>query len=56
VKKREYIVCGFVCDEAAGLPNEAVAPGTRWNDIRDGLECPECDVAKVDFEIVERRA
>ena len=47
------IVCGFVYDEAAGLPTEGIAPGTRWADVPEDWSCPECGVAKSDFEMVE---
>lgn len=49
----ECIVCGFVYDEAAGLPDEGIRPGTRWEDVPDDWECPECGVSKADFEMVE---
>jgi len=47
------IVCGFLYDEAQGLPAEDIAPGTRWEDIPDDWACPDCGVGKVDFEMVE---
>ena len=47
------IVCGFVYDEAIGLPEEGIVAGTRWTDIPDGWMCPDCGVAKSDFEMVE---
>ncbi|MFN7211591.1 MAG: rubredoxin [Lysobacteraceae bacterium] len=47
------IVCGFLYDEARGLPAEDIAPGTRWEDIPDDWACPDCGVGKVDFEMVE---
>ena len=52
---REYVcvVCGFVYDEAEGLPEEGFMPGTRWEDIPDSWVCPECGAAKADFEMVE---
>ena len=52
---KEYmcVVCGFVYNEAAGLPEEGFAPGTRWADIPDSWVCPECGAAKDDFEMVE---
>jgi rubredoxin len=52
---KEYlcVVCGFVYREAAGLPEEGFAPGTRWADIPDNWVCPECGAAKEDFEMVE---
>lgn len=47
------IVCGFVYDEAAGRPEDGIAPGTRWADVPEDWACPDCGVAKADFEIVE---
>ena len=29
------VVCGFIYDEAEGLPEEGIAPGTRWEDVPD---------------------
>lgn len=46
------IICGWVYDEAAGLPEEGIAPGTRWEDIPDDWRCPLCDVGKEDFAMV----
>lgn len=53
MKKWQCIVCGFVYDEAAGLPGEGIAAGTRWADITEDWACPDCGVAKADFEMVE---
>jgi rubredoxin len=47
------IVCGFVDDEAAGRPEDGLSAGTRWADVPDGWACPDCGVAKADFEVVE---
>lgn len=49
----QCIVCGFIYDEAAGMPEDGIAPGTRWNDIPANWECPDCGVAKADFEMVQ---
>jgi rubredoxin len=45
------VVCGFIYDEAKGLPEEGIAPGTRWEDIPDTWTCPDCGVTKSDFEM-----
>ncbi|MCO7397259.1 rubredoxin [Stenotrophomonas maltophilia] len=47
------VVCGFLYHEADGLPEEGIAPGTRWEDIPDTWTCPDCGVTKADFEMVE---
>jgi rubredoxin len=46
------VVCGFIYNEAEGLPEEGIAPGTRWEDIPDTWTCPDCGVTKDDFEMV----
>ena len=53
MKKYVCIVCGFIYDEAQGLPDEGIAPGTRWNDIPEDWCCPDCGVSKSDFEMEE---
>jgi rubredoxin len=47
------VVCGFIYHEVDGLPEEGIAPGTRWNDIPEDWVCPDCGVTKMDFEMVE---
>lgn len=53
MKKYQCILCSFIYNEAAGLPQEGIAAGTRWEDVPDDWECPECGVKKADFEMVE---
>jgi rubredoxin len=53
MKVWQCVVCGFVYDEAAGLPAEGIKPGTAWTDIPGNWACPDCGVAKADFEMVE---
>ena len=53
MKVWQCIVCGYVYDEAQGDPAHGIAPGTRWEDVPDGWECPDCGVAKADFDMVE---
>lgn len=47
------LICGFIYDEAAGLPDEGIAPGTRWEDVPPNWTCPECEARKEDFELIE---
>ena len=47
------VVCGWIYDEAAGLPDEGIAPGTLWADVTDDWRCPECNVGKADFVLCE---
>jgi len=44
-------VCGFEYDEAAGLPDSGISPGTKWEDLPDGWECPLCGAPKGAFEV-----
>lgn len=53
VRKWECIVCGFVYDEAEGIPEEDIEPGTKWEDIPDDFMCPDCGAPKEDFEMME---
>lgn len=52
-RKFMCVVCGFIYDEEAGLPEEGIEPGTRWEDIPDTWTCPDCGVTKDDFEMIE---
>jgi rubredoxin len=47
------VICGWIYDEAAGSPEEGIAPGTRWADVPADWRCPLCDVGKEDFALVE---
>ena len=53
MKTYQCLVCGFVYDESLGLPAEGIPPETRWDDVPADWACPECGVAKADFEMVE---
>ncbi len=53
MKKYECVVCGFIYDEAEGLPDEGIKSGTKWSDIPEDWSCPDCGVAKEDFEMIE---
>ena len=34
-KTWQCLLCAFVYDEALGMPDEGIAPGTRWEDVPD---------------------
>jgi len=53
MKRYMCVICGFIYDEAEGLPEEGIAPGTRWEDIPPTWVCPDCGASKDDFETVE---
>jgi rubredoxin len=39
-------------DEALGLPEHGIAPGTRWDDVPEDWVCPDCGTPKDMFEMV----
>lgn len=43
-------VCGYVYDEAEGIPELDIAPGTKFEDLPADFECPLCEVSKESFE------
>ena len=51
-KKYECVICGFIYDEAEGLPDDGIPAGTRWEDIPEDWECPDCGISKFDFEVM----
>ena len=53
LKRYMCVICGFVYDEAAGLPEQGIPPGTRFEDLPLNWKCPECGAGKEDFEAIE---
>jgi len=53
MKKWQCIVCGIIYDEAEGMPKEGLPAGTRWADVPEDWNCPECGVSKSDFTMIE---
>ncbi len=53
MKKYVCVVCGFEYDEAAGMPNEGIPANTKWKDVPDDWECPDCSETKSAFEMQE---
>ncbi len=51
-QKYECVICGFIYDEAEGLPEDGFPPGTRWADIPEDWECPDCGIGKADFDMM----
>lgn len=50
MKKYVCTLCGYVYDEAAGDPDNGVAPGTKFEDLPDDWVCPICGAEKDQFE------
>jgi rubredoxin len=51
--KWECTVCGLVYEEELGLPAQGIAPGTRWEDVPEDFECPDCGIGKDYFQPFE---
>ncbi len=45
------LICGFVYDEAEGLLEQGIPPGTQCRDLPAIWTCPECGAGKDDFEM-----
>jgi rubredoxin len=52
-KTLQCLLCAFVYDEEAGLPEEGIPPGTRWEDVPENWTCPDCSATKGDFQMIE---
>jgi rubredoxin len=46
------LICGWMYDEATGVPEDGIAAGTLWADVPMNWVCPECGARKEDFEMV----
>lgn len=42
-------VCGYIYDEAKGIPEAGIAPGTTWEELPEDWVCPLCGAAKSEF-------
>jgi rubredoxin len=55
---RKFIcsVCGYIYEEAKGIPDGGIAPGTKWEDLPEDWTCPLCGAEKSEFrELGERQ-
>jgi rubredoxin len=50
MKKYVCSVCGYIYDEAEGIPDDGIAPGTLFADLPEGWVCPICGAEKSEFE------
>jgi rubredoxin len=53
MKTWQCSICGWIYDEAAGMPEHGIPPGTRWADVPADWLCPDCGVSKASFEMSE---
>ena len=51
--QRQCYFCGLIYDEALGLPDHGIPPGTRWEDIPDDWRCPNCGASKEEFDVID---
>ena len=47
------VLCEWIYDEELGDPKRGIAPGTKFADLPDDWECPECFAGKDEFELIE---
>ncbi|MGZ5177923.1 MAG: rubredoxin [Burkholderiales bacterium] len=52
-KTLQCALCAFVYDEEAGMPEEGIPPGTRWEDVPETWSCPDCSATKSEFYMIE---
>lgn len=50
MNKWQCIICGFIYDEAVGLPAHGIPPGSKFEDFPADWVCPECGSPKDSFE------
>ena len=50
MKKYICAICGYIYDEAAGMPSAGIAPGTRWEELPEDWTCPLCGASKAEFK------
>ncbi len=43
-------ICGYIYDEAEGIPGDGIAPGTKWDALADDWVCILCGASKDAFE------
>ena len=47
------VTCGYVYNEELGDEGHGLAAGTRWQDVPEDWVCPDCEVGKDKFDMVE---
>ena len=50
------VICGFIYDEAKGLPEHGIPAGTCFADLPEDWICPECGSPKDSFEPYDETA
>lgn len=52
-KRYQCLVCAWIYDETQGSPQDGIPAGTRWQDIPDDWQCPDCGMDKTAFIMIE---
>ena len=53
MQKFKCSICGYVYDEAVGIPEKGIVPGTKWVDVPSDFVCPICTAPKSVFKLFE---
>lgn len=56
MKQMVCSVCSYTYDEAKGMPEAGIAPGTKWEDLPADWKCPWCGAGKEMFREKEGSA
>jgi rubredoxin len=51
-RKWQCRTCSEIYDQAIGLPEYGIAPGTRFEDLQDDWVCLLCGAPESDFDLV----
>jgi rubredoxin-NAD+ reductase len=52
-RRWQCFYCGLIYNEELGLPENGIAPGTRWEDIPEDWMCPDCGAGKHDLQLMD---
>lgn len=53
MRKYRCPICGYTYNEAIGIPEKGIAPGTKWEDLPEDFACPWCGAVKLLFTEVK---
>jgi rubredoxin len=52
MKRYVCTVCGYIYEEAKGIPEAGIAPGTAWEKLPESWVCPLCGASRAEFKEV----
>jgi rubredoxin len=53
MKKYKCEICDYIYDPEVGDEEHGIPAGTRFEDLPEDWECPDCGVSKNDFSVFE---